>query len=1333
MARKSTAELKAEGADLGILIANARKRPLNFALLIAKEGVVLEAHLTKGADVMRRQAKANGGGPRGIQGLMNVVGKRIEFTSEDDDVPSTLAKATKRHLKDCGLFYQVVILLPSGEQMTDGESDDDDLPAADDPAPEPQAEDQPTAEGTKPVELPESIPETPDPKAELTARIKKLIPEVKALVAQKAEGADQLARGLQAAGAELAKAGYDRASQLLTAVEKGVGIAKPASPAVDTDALRLQLKAEFSELTAGLEDLKSRAGKGVAGKAAQLGVMFDSVVAGDDLKKAAAVLSLIRSFVATELGKLAETTGGILDRLGDAASELAQEAKDMLDKGLEAADDLVDSLTEDGRKKLDLQALGFSETDQDRLVAELATNPNAIKAAKDKLVEGAGLPPTESRALKKLAETDPKAFAAALETLRAMGAVEVSAEALQTAILAQEAARKAQAAAVLALAKANSELATIKGGTPLPGSDWAAAVAAADAAQKAFLDFGKNLPEPAQMNETERKEAMLKGMQLDGRRKAAAAAVIEAKAAAEAAAETALTTASSGVTRAESLAMAGQKDLAAREAKRGLLDAIAFGRLSPGATPAFKDADKASFIAGFAKDGALAASAMELAARSDDPSAIAQNLGMIADKVKDGFAAADGRRLDMPEGDLRKMAQNALRLGALQGDAYFKGFEAYLKSGKQLAPDPYGGLSAPLAEPSAETQRLNKIALSRTAGLAAAAIKDGKPEFDTPEAKAAMEHMMFHPGSLTAFTPQMTAKMAETKALFSDPATAAAASKVIADTRLPALGSTGRQTSAKIIGGTMGKTADAVTDDDAKAAVLSAMMTPLSQGPVGSCFSTAPVRAIRETEPLRAMAAFSTIASTGKFTSAQGKEYPANVNPPKGENPLMRSWEYSAATAAAELQDSVFRGMLNAALWPSPPSGTSLRGLKDIVGDGAWGSTTADNGLKIDGVRRKLSKAIRRQLRFEYNAGPKLDEATPSSGGDGKSTDGGYQIIFGGKAITEEAGFIAALEKIALAATGEKKGETKGDEIVALVRSTAFRDAILAAFGGNGTAPWNLPDGGVAHETARVLNGGTPRTLRVVQGNKPPAVVKSRADRTAEVLGYIMGKADPGGSKMEIISTFGENCNHSFSALPKHPSQDKIRDPDSAAKIRAELIEPGAKVAREEISVEEAASIYHAHMMGLAEGAAQDERDLLIAALKKAPKIPLTPAELKAAMAEGMKDFNAALAQKRADTWVAEKEPDANGPRKAHILGFFADRAKAAADARITDTLVNAIEVPEVVLADSNWGGPAGQTYFVARPDPISGELMMWEKDVFTGRLKPLGKNWEDASWNTVE
>ncbi len=92
MAKKSASELKAEGADLSALIATARKRPLNFALLIGKEGVVLEAHPTKGADVMRRLAKANGGGTRGTQGLMNVSGKVIELTAEEDDFPTTLAK-----------------------------------------------------------------------------------------------------------------------------------------------------------------------------------------------------------------------------------------------------------------------------------------------------------------------------------------------------------------------------------------------------------------------------------------------------------------------------------------------------------------------------------------------------------------------------------------------------------------------------------------------------------------------------------------------------------------------------------------------------------------------------------------------------------------------------------------------------------------------------------------------------------------------------------------------------------------------------------------------------------------------------------------------------------------------------------------------------------------------------------------------------------------------------------------------------------------------------------------------------------------------------------------
>ena len=126
----------------------------------------------------------------------------------------------------------------------------------------------------------------------------------------------------------------------------------------------------------------------------------------------------------------------------------------------------------------------------------------------------------------------------------------------------------------------------------------------------------------------------------------------------------------------------------------------------------------------------------------------------------------------------------------------------------------------------------------------------------SPDGKAAMDHMMFHPGSLNTFSPHMTAKMTEMRDLFEGP-DGASAQNLIDSTKVPTPPMAGTVAGGKIIAGTMGKKPADINDTDAKAAVLSAMMTPLSQGPVGSCFSTAPVRAIRETDPLRAMEAVS--------------------------------------------------------------------------------------------------------------------------------------------------------------------------------------------------------------------------------------------------------------------------------------------------------------------------------------------------------------------------------------------------------------------------------------------------------------------------------------------
>ena len=131
MAKMTSNELAEEGKKLSDLIVKARKKPLNFALLLGKDRVVLEASPLKGADIMRRQAKANGGGSKGTQGTMSVSGKVIELTCEDDNFPRSLGKTAKKYLKDCGIAMKVSLLLPNGEVIGDGDdTPDEEAPSA---------------------------------------------------------------------------------------------------------------------------------------------------------------------------------------------------------------------------------------------------------------------------------------------------------------------------------------------------------------------------------------------------------------------------------------------------------------------------------------------------------------------------------------------------------------------------------------------------------------------------------------------------------------------------------------------------------------------------------------------------------------------------------------------------------------------------------------------------------------------------------------------------------------------------------------------------------------------------------------------------------------------------------------------------------------------------------------------------------------------------------------------------------------------------------------------------------------------------------------------------
>jgi len=65
--------------------------------------------------------------------------------------------------------------------------------------------------------------------------------------------------------------------------------------------------------------------------------------------------------------------------------------------------------------------------------------------------------------------------------------------------------------------------------------------------------------------------------------------------------------------------------------------------------------------------------------------------------------------------------------------------------------------------------------------------------------------------------------------------------------------------------------------------------------------------------------------------------------------------------------------------------------------------------------------------------------------------------------------------------------------------------------------------------------------------------------------------------------------------------------------------------------------------------------------------------------------------------------------------------------------LVAALPMPEIKIADTNWGDNESHTFFVMAPDPLTGELILWKKDEIKGTMVPAGDNWSDAKWDTLK
>ncbi|HPE24691.1 hypothetical protein [Albidovulum sp.] len=1114
-----------------------------------------------------------------------------------------------------------------------------------------------------------------DHKGDLEDRIKTLIPLVKAAIEKGVAGADRLPAAMKQAAGAVAKDAFELAENLVAAIEKIVGQA--GTPSGGEGDERTRLETEFRAIGADFLRLTKEAPPLISGKAVQVANLFRSEL-DKDLKKADQVLTLLKKFLSDEIGKL-------------------------------------------------------------------GSRPEAPKNRTPEETELAQVSEPERKSLEKLKASEPKAYAAAIDALReirAKGWADMSPAGRQKSAEDTEKTRQAAEKARTELASAKGALTKAMQAHAAAGTEKGEAQLAMNRLDQAIRDLTARAGDVTKLSpdalRTYRAEAQKLVNDREAAKKTLADATEKERKAAEirSGAQATVGTAETKLKSANDAHDTAFRKQEAAEARKGIMDAVAFGPLSADAKPPFADADKAAFIRAFAKDSRLAETAMAAARGAKDPSAVARNAEMVAGAYGSGFADAQGNRLDLPPDQMRGMAENALKMGAQLGEDYFKGFSDYMASGKQLAADPHGGMDKP--KPGEDRDAfVNRVSLNRTRAMGAAAVRpDGAVDFASGAASDAMNDMLFHPGALNTCTPQLTAKMVETRGLFTNPATAPQAQKIVKDTKLPDRKKPGFGAATTLIAGTCGKGKDGLGDNDARAAVLSAMMTPLSQGPVGSCFSTAPVRGIREETPLKAMEEFSKIASTGQYKATNGSIYPANTTLPEGENPLMRSFEYSVATAAAEDLASIERDRLQKAVF-NPADTDGLAGLKDVIGKSKWkGGSSILKGI-IPGVEAKLKKALAKDLKFEYNAGPQVGGPS-GGGGDGHSTQGAYEIKYKGKALVTEQAFMDAIKEIALGAAGEKATSSTGKAILDHVSAPAFRDSIVKSMGGtNEYLPWKLADGGFEWQTQQVLHGGKPGIYDMTPASDPPP---SEAERTSAVIKGMMAKQGDMSGGMSLISTRGDNANHAFNALPTDPSFDKLRGGNIDDKIRDELVDPGKKIATTKLPRERAAKMYEDQIKTAMQGKPDADRDLLVKALKNAPAADMTPAEIKTKVATEMAAWRDVQAQRELDEWFAadnaklkrEGKPERANSEKAGYLDWFKNKVDGDIKGEIDAVLMQDLAMPEVVMADTNWGGPEGQVFFVAAPDPSTGDLKLWKKTMPGGKMQPAGDNWAQANWYEI-
>ncbi|MBB94962.1 MAG: hypothetical protein CML68_10215 [Rhodobacteraceae bacterium] len=737
---------------------------------------------------------------------------------------------------------------------------------------------------------------------------------------------------------------------------------------------------------------------------------------------------------------------------------------------------------------------------------------------------------------------------------------------------------------------------------------------------------------------------------------------------------------------------ARQADQEAKGLARALLgtkllaEALDTGPLSmKGAGRKLPDAVASDLIDAFTTHPRLAADTVDIAQDAMDPEAVVQGIATVGAQLDAGFVSATGA---VPYGfDAHAYALDLLKMGGTCGADYFARLNDYISNDGLMDLQPLP--DDPTNRDSRGTRRCMAVAGELMD-------MNGNLDLNRADAKKAVGKMLFHPATMADPTPAMNKHMLKALRELDTQPLRAQAAHVINNT--PAANTPAAVALVNAATGGHGNPSNFET----RQAILAAMLQSVDQGPVGSCFATAPARKLRDVTPLTAMQTFRELAVNGRFTSAKGPPpTPAVINIPPGENPLIRSMEYTIATAMG--QDAAM---------------DTQRLLSAIDNRGAYGVqqhliANPVAGLDANNIALRIKTAVRAEFTPVYD--PTILNAQVA--GDGRSDRGRYVMYDQtGARIDTRADYQARVEQVALAATGYAATSPEGQAIVQAVQQGLMAE--LDGLQAQGVdIPWYMTDGGLTEEAVETVFGAMVRTPMVAELPAVPAGDVAIGQRTVELMENLMGAFGTAADDMLLVRAEGI---HGFNALPNHPSVlDLMQGPGTAAqKLQDKLVQPGLDLAAAQLDTAEAVAQFDKLFEGPLTQLEQEARNMAL------------PEQQRARNARAANRLRQAMDQYRPTAPCTPGGLQALVTQTANASRCI--RANAIAE-RLGNQLASAYAEPQVVIADPNWGDDEMHVFFVVAPDPVSGHPKLWKRIDPPGTLEAADPKWLKASWMTLE